>query len=83
MKLKKIKEVPYRPGKIADEKYGYTATAFTEILDSEPYLFIEIFKNKKDALEVPVVRMVFTKDDWRLHAPQEDMWSRAGVTGSM
>ena len=47
MKLKKIKEVPYRPGKIADEKYGYTATAFTEILDSEPYLFIEIFKNKK------------------------------------
>ena len=27
--------------------------------------------------------MVFTKDDWRLHAPQEDMWSRAGVTGSM
>lgn len=83
MKLKKIKEVPYRPGKIADEKYGYTATAFTEILDSEPYLFIEIFKNKKDALEVPVVRMVFTKDDWRLYAPQEDMWSRAGVTGSM
>ena len=83
MKLREIRKIPYRTGECATETFGYTADAFVENIESENYLFIDIFKNKQDSLKIPVVRMIFTKEDWRLYDPGTDKWSRAGITGDM
>ncbi|MGN0405311.1 MAG: hypothetical protein ACI4F1_08825 [Bariatricus sp.] len=63
MKKKAIEKIPYltlqKTSRKKDVKYiGVTAI---KIVDHEKHLFVEIYRNSKDAKEIPLVRIVLTK----------------------
>ncbi len=79
MKKKEIEKVPYSAADGTKRKYQYVATAFVSELKNEDHLFVEIYRNEIEHLEIPYLRMVFTKKDWGLFWPQQAVWSSAGI----
>lgn len=78
MKKKEIEKIPYRTVQVAED-YLYVATAFLQEIKEESHLFVELYENKEDTLQIPEVRMIFTQNDWILYYPEKNQWSAAGV----
>jgi len=79
MKKKEIEKIPFRGGVRADKQYRNTAVAFLQDIRGENHLFVEVYENKKQELQTPWIRMVFTQKDWGLYYPDAGVWSAAGL----
>lgn len=79
MKKKEIEKIPFRGGVRADKQYRNTAVAFLQDIRGENHLFVEVYENKKQELQTPWIRMVFTQKDWGLYYPDAGVWSVAGL----
>lgn len=79
MKKKEIEKIPFRGGVRADKQYRNTAVAFLQDIRGENHLFVEVYENKKQELQTPWIRMVFTQKDWGLYYPDAGAWSAAAM----
>lgn len=82
MKKKEIEKIPYLTAEKKSGKKFVAVTAFKTIKE-ERHLFVEIYENKKKKLQVPVLRLVYTKRDWGIYWPAEEgraaVWSSCGI----
>lgn len=81
MKKKAIEKIPYlkleKLSRKKDTKYiGVTAV---KIISHEKHLFLEVYKNKKGAKDVPLVRIVLTKKDFGTYFPEKGKWTRQKI----
>ena len=79
MKKKEIEKIPFRTAETADKKFAYIAKSFMEEIKGTEHLFVEIYNNQKKSLLIPRLRMIFTKEDWGVYYPNENVWSNQGV----
>ena len=84
MKKKEIEKIPYigiqRTSKKRDAKY-IAATA-VKIIGNEKHLITEVYRNKKEDLAVPLVRIVLTKKDFGAFFVETREWSRCLICGT-
>lgn len=81
MKKKTIEKEPFLtlPAVHRGKTVKYAAvTAVREIL-GEPHLFIEVYRNRKDSRDIPVVRIAFTKKDFGNYFPEPGVWTREKI----
>lgn len=79
MKKKEIEKIPFAGGTKAGKKYINTISAFIQEIKGERHLFVEVYENSKEKLQVPWIRMVFTEKDWGLYYPEAGIWSATGL----
>lgn len=81
MKKKAIEKIPYfgleKTSRKKDVKYiGVTAV---KIVGHEKHLFLEVYRNKKESKEMPMVRIVLTKKDFGTYWPEKKEWTRQKI----
>ena len=81
MKKKAIEKIPYfglkKTSRKKDVKYiGVTAV---KIVGHEKHLFLEVYRNKKESKEIPMVRIVLTKKDFGTYWPEKEEWTRRKI----
>lgn len=81
MKKKAIEKIPYfglkKTSRKKDVKYiGVTAI---KIVGHEKHLFLEVYRNKKESKEMPMVRIVLTKKDFGTYWPEKEEWTRQKI----
>ena len=81
MKKKTIEKIPYfwlkKTSRKKDVKYiGVTAV---KIVGHEKHLFLEVYRNKKESKEMPMVRIVLTKKDFGTYWPEKEEWTRQKI----
>lgn len=81
MKKKAIEKIPYfglkKTSRKKDVKYiGVTAV---KIVGHEKHLFLEVYRNKKESKEIPMVRIVLTKKDFGTYWPEKEEWTRQKI----
>lgn len=81
MKKKAIDKIPYfglkKTSRKKDVKYiGVTAV---KIVGHEKHLFLEVYRNKKESKEIPMVRIVLTKKDFGTYWPEKEEWTRQKI----
>ncbi len=81
MKKKAIEKIPYlglkRISRGQDVKYiGVTAV---KIVGHEKHLFLEVYRNEKGSMNIPVVRIAVAKKDFGTYYPDKDTWSREKI----
>lgn len=81
MKKKAIEKIPYQTAEKAKKKYTYVVAVSIQEICGISHLFVEIYKNKKDFLSVPYIRMAFTKHDWGFYFPLNDHWRACDIGG--
>lgn len=66
MKKKAIERIPYiRPAQvIPDKAVKYVGVTAEQEIAGESHLFVEVYKNRAEATEVPMVRIVLTEKDF-------------------
>jgi hypothetical protein len=79
MKKKEIEKIPFAGSAKAGKKYLNTISAFVQEIKEERHLFVEVYENRKEKLQTPWIRMVFTEKDWGLYYPESGIWSAAGL----
>lgn len=81
MKKKAIEKIPYLGLKKTSRKKGvkYIGVTAVKIIAREKHLFLEVYRNRKDSLTEPLVRVVLTKKDFGTYRPDRDEWSRQRV----
>lgn len=83
MKKKAIEKIPYFGLKKISRKkeVKYIGVTAVKNIDHEKHLFLEIYRNRKDSKDVPVVRIVLTKKDFGNYFPEKEKWTRQQVDG--
>lgn len=81
MKKKAIEKIPYfgleKTSRKKDVKYiGVTAV---KTVGHEKHLFLEVYRNKKESKEMPMVRIVLTKKDFGTYWPEKEEWTRQKI----
>lgn len=81
MKKKAIEKIPYfglrKTSRKKDVKYiGVTEV---KIVGHEKHLFLEVYRNKKESKEMPMVRIVLTKKDFGTYWPEKEEWTRQKI----
>lgn len=81
MKKKTIEKIPYLklPGVKRGKAVEYVAVTAVKEIGEEPHLFVEVYRNKKECKEIPVVRIVLTKKDFGTFFPETSTWSRGRI----
>lgn len=66
MKKKAIEKIPYLtlPKLCRKKECRYVGVTAFKTIGDEKHLFLEIYQNRKDAKEIPVIRIVLTKKDF-------------------
>lgn len=84
MKYKSIEKIPYLTLPECSRKKDAKYICVTEIIEvqQEKHLFLEIYRNKKTAREIPVARVVLAKKDYSTYFPEEAAWSGKQLTGN-
>lgn len=84
MKKKAIEKIPYIGLEKTSRKKGakYIAATMVKIVGHEKHLITEVYKNEKEALAVPLVRIVLTKKDFGTFFVESGEWSRCLISGS-
>lgn len=81
MKKKQIEKIPYitipKVSRKKDVKY-LAVTAWKNI-GHERHIILEVYRNQKDSLQVPIVRYAATKKDWGVFFPEEGVWTRQRI----
>ena len=81
MKKKAIEKIPYlglkQVSRGQDVKYiGVTAV---KTVGHEKHLFLEMYRNEKESMDIPVVRIALTKKDFGTYYPDKDTWTREKI----
>lgn len=81
MKKKQIEKIPYlklpRTSRKKNVKY-IGVTAFKNVAH-ERHLFLEVYRNSKSTMDIPLVRIVLTKKDFGNYFPSKDEWTRQKI----
>lgn len=81
MKKKQIEKIPYltlpKTSRKKDVKY-IGVTAFKNVAH-ERHLFLEVYRNSKNTMDVPLVRIVLTKKDFGNYFPETAEWTRQKI----
>ena len=81
MKKKAIEKIPYLGLKKLSRKKDVKYIGITEIriVGHERHLFLEVYRNKKESRETPLVRIVLAKKDFGTYWPEkEETENKAG-----
>ena len=81
MKKKAIEKIPYlglkQVSRGQDVKYiGVTAL---KIVGHEKHLLLEVYRNEKESMNIPVVRIAVTKKDFGTYRTDQDIWTREKI----
>lgn len=80
MKRKAIEKIPYLIGKKCQKRgKKYVAAVAVKNVEHEMHLLLEIYENKKNKLQIPKYRFVYTKKDWSYYEPQSGTWSAGRI----
>ena len=81
MKKKAIEKIPYLTvAKACSQKtVKYIGVTAWKNIGGERHIFLEVYRNSKKSLQVPVVRYVATKKDWGVYFPENDVWTRQKI----
>ena len=81
MKKKAIEKIPYLilPAVKQGKNTKYVGVTAVKIIDHEKHLFLEVYRNKKNSRNVPVVRIVLTKKDFGTYFPKKEKWTRQKI----
>lgn len=84
MKKKEIEKIPYIGIQKVSRKKGvkYIAATAVEVIKNENHLITEVYRNRKEDLAVPLVRIVLTEKDFGTFFVKEGRWSRMLIAGS-
>lgn len=81
MKKKAIEKIPYmtlpKLSRKKDCRY-IGVTAFKNVAH-ERHLFLEVYRNRKDTMDVPLIRIVLTKKDFGNYFPETGEWTRQKI----
>ena len=77
MKKKAIEGIPYLglTQVIPNKAVKYIGVTAERDIAGDPHLFVEVYKNRAEAVTVPVVRIVLTKKDFGTYFPDREEWS--------
>lgn len=81
MKKKAIEKIPYLtlPETNKNRKVKYIAVTAFKNIAHEQHLFIEVYRNRKQDKDVPVIRIVLTKKDFGNFVPETSRWTREKI----
>ncbi len=81
MKKKRVEKVPYMtiPEGGREEDVKYIGAAAVRDIAGVEHLFLEVYKNSVETLDVPQVRIVLTKKDFGNFFPDTGEWSREKI----
>ena len=82
MKKKAIEKIPYfglKKTKQKEKMSKYIGVTAVKIVGHEKHLFLEVYRNKKESKEMPMVRIVLTKKDFGTYWPEKEEWTRQKI----
>lgn len=81
MKKKAIEKIPYLGLKKISRKQDvkYIGVTAVKIVGHEKHLFLEVYRNEKESMNIPVVRIALTKKDFSTYYPEKDTWTREKI----
>ena len=81
MKKKAIEKIPYLGLKQISRKQDvkYIGVTAVKIVGHEKHLFLEMYRNEKESMDIPVVRIVLTKKDFGTYYPQKAAWTKEKI----
>ncbi len=81
MREKAIEKIPYLtlPGTDPDGRVEYIGRTVWQNIGHERHIILEVYKNDRDSMQVPVVRYAATKEDWGVYYPETGHWSRKRI----
>ena len=82
MKKKAIEKIPYLtvPKASAKKTVKFIGVTARKNVGGEIHLLLEVYRNQKKSLKVPVVRYVTTKKDWGVYFPEKGVWTSQKIT---
>lgn len=82
MKKKTIEKIPYlKLSRVnRNETVKYIAVTAVKKVCQEKHLFVEVYRNKKECREVPVVRIAIAERDYGIYFPESGEWDRRRIT---
>lgn len=84
MKKKAIEAVPYLTlPKVKYTKAQYVAVTADEDIAGEKHLFIEVYRNRRQDRETPVVRIVMNHREYGNYFPSGGRWSRENIKSDL
>lgn len=77
MKKKAIERIPYfgLAQVIRKKAVKYVGVTAEQEIAGEDHLFVEVYRNRAEAVAVPVVRIVLTEKDFGTYFPDREEWS--------
>lgn len=84
MKKKTIEKVPFLklPAVSRKRVVRYVAVTDTRKIAEEMHLFVEVYRNRKDSMDIPVVRIALTGKDFGTFFPGTGTWSESRITSN-
>lgn len=81
MKKKAIEKIPYFGLKKTNRKkvVKYIAITAIKIVGHEKHLFLEVYRNKKESKDIPLMRIVLTQKDFGTYIPEKEEWTRQKI----
>lgn len=85
MKKREIEKIPYLTLKkvSGDKNVRYIGVTACKDIANEEHLFLEVYKNSRDSMEIPQVRIVLTQKDFGNFFPATGTWSRQKIETSI
>lgn len=84
MKKKTIEKIPFLtlPAVSRKRAVRYVAVTDTRKIAEEMHLFVEVYRNRKDSMDIPVVRIALTGEDFGTFFPRTGTWSESMITSN-
>lgn len=81
MKKKAIEKIPYLGLKqvSSGQDVKYIGVTALKIVGHEKHLLLEVYRNEKESMNIPVVRIALTKKDFGIYYPDKDTWTREQI----
>lgn len=81
MKKKVIEKIPFLGlGKLSRKKEAkYIGVTAIKIVGHEKHLFLEVYKNQKEAKRTPLVRIVLNKKEFGTYFPSRGEWTKRKI----
>lgn len=81
MKKKEIEKIPYLtvPETMKTAHTAYACVTACMEIRGEKHILLEVYRNRKQDLQVPVVRYAATRNDWGVYFPESGEWTRQRI----
>lgn len=83
MKKKAIEKIPFLTLKKVSRKKSAEYIGVTAIknIGHERHLLVEVYENREEKKDVPIVRIALTKKDFGIYITESKEWTRKNITG--